>query len=619
MIKKKFTVNCCLLILLCIMLGGILVTVANYLPINSLNKTASLEQIASEGLFPQVPSLQGGYGDFHSMDPTALELATDSLMLKMTLYEGPEAGITQAFRCYSTQYEEEYSRYWHGYVVILRLLLLFFDYYEIRILNMICQGFLFAVTAFYLWRDYGKKYALALASSYLLLMPMALAQCLQYSWVFYVAFLALFLYIKHRTFWEIDHRYLYFFMVVGAVTIFLDLLTYPLLTWGLLITWVIILQEKHEPVVGYIKKVVFSGIAWITGYAGMWIGKWAIGSLVLHKNLFKKAISEALLWTVNEGDASITLQDRLNAIVTNWSTYDYKFYLILLLAWLLYWIIRGLLSGCTKSLKAPALMLICCSSIVWYLLLAGHSIMHHIFTHRTFSVSIAAFLGMILLSTDNSSLHTRSRKHFAGYIITLIAISALSVCFMLQVKDDFSRHNGGPNFTNTQLAAPASMSFTPAYSKITLLSMGFSCANTTKGYCRVQVSDQDLVVEELLLPLADYTEGNFHEIPVKWTLKANHPYTLTIEPIDNDGEFYLWFTSDRTMPLPEYGEIMSGAEQIPGQMLAGFTYWCVLTEASRRLLFTASFMGIFMMLIYVSLSVKSSPDRHTSNKNPSDF
>ncbi len=611
MIKRKFTLNCCLLILLCIIVGGVLITVANYLPINTINKDASLEEIAAEGLFPEVPSLQGGYGDFHSMNPTALELATDSLMLKMTLYEGKDEGITQAFRCYSTQYEEEYSRYWHGYVVILRLLLLCFDYYEIRILNAICQGFLFAVTAFYLWKSHGAKYALALASSYLLLMPLALAQCLQYSWVFYVAFLSLFLYVKNRTFWEIGNRYVYFFIVVGAMTIYLDLLTYPLFTWGLLITWWIILQDKQETAVAYLKKVVFSGFAWIMGYAGMWIGKWALGSLVLRENLFKKAISEALLWTVSEGDTSITLKDRLDAVVTNWSTYDYKFYLIVLFAWLLYWVIRGLLSGYTKSLKAPALMLICCSSIVWYVFLAGHSIMHHIFTHRTFSVSIAAFLGMILLSTGDNLLHATRKKHFISYITAMVAISALSVFLMFQVKDDFSRHNGGPNFTNTELTAPASMTFTPTYSKITLLNVGFSCMNGTEGYCQIQVLDQDTVVAQLLLPMADYTEGNFHEIPVDWKLKAGHPYTLTIEPIDYDGEFYLWFTSDRTMPLPEYGEIRLGNERISGQMLAGFTYWCVLTETSRRLLFTITFIGIFMMLIYSCLSARVS----STNKN----
>ena len=64
------------------------------------------------------PSIQGEFGDFHSEKPTVLELATDALMLKMALYEGE--GIEQAFRCYSEQFEEEYSRYWHGYVVILR-------------------------------------------------------------------------------------------------------------------------------------------------------------------------------------------------------------------------------------------------------------------------------------------------------------------------------------------------------------------------------------------------------------------------------------------------------------------------------------------------------------------
>ncbi len=596
--KGKFAVNCCLLILLCIIMGGVLVTVANYLPINTNHKNTALEQIGAEGLFPEVPSMQGGYGSFHSMNPTGLELATDSLMLKMALYEGNDEGITQAFRCYSTQYEEEYSRYWHGYVVVLRTLLLFFDYYDIRILNSICQCFVFVACAFYLWKNKGIKYALALASSYILLMPMALSQCLQYTWVFYVTFLGLFIYLYHRQFWENGNRYIYFFILVGASINFLDLLTYPLFTWGLLITWWILLQDKEETIIGYLRKVVCSGIAWIAGYGGMWVGKWTLGSVVLGENLFQKAFSEALLWTVNEGEDAITLHNRLYAILKNWSTYDYKIYLIILIAWLLYWIIRGIFYQNNKSMKAPALLLISCSSIVWYMFLAGHALMHHIFTHRIFGVSIAAFFGIVLLSTEGNLQITNWKKYLIRYVSSIVIISVFSIFLMSQLRDEFQQNNGGPNFTNTELTAPALMTFTPAYSNITVLGIGFSAMNGIEGYCQVQVLDQDTVQEQLILPIEEFAEGNYHEIPVDWKLKAGYPYTLTIEPIENDGQIYLWYTSDETTPLYEYGKLTIGAEEISGQMLAGFTYWCELTENSLRLLFAVTFIGICMMILY---------------------
>lgn len=600
--KRKITVKCSLLLLLCVILGGVFIAVANYIPINEHNKNVSLEEIGSEGLFPAIPSMQGGYGDFHSMNPTALELATDSLMLKMALYEGEDAGIIQAFRCYSTQYEEDYSRYWHGYVVVLRCLLLFFDYYEIRIINSFCQGILFIMTAVLVWKQKGIKYALALTTSYFLLMPMALGMCLQYSWVFYVTFWALLIYLRKRDYWEQGSRYIYFFLVVGAVTIYLDLLTYPLLTWGLLITWWILLQSNEETVVGNLKKVVFSGIAWIAGYGGMWIGKWLVGSIVLRENLFAKAISEALLWTVNEGDSAITLQDRFEAIYLNWSTYGYKLYFIVLVVWLLYWMIHGVLYKSNRSLKAPALLLIACSSMVWYVFLAGHAQMHHIFTHRIFGVSIAAFLGIILLSTENNILQAVTGKYICKYIVCVFAVVGLSVVSMFQLKDDYEKHNGTSGFVQYELDEAATVAFTPAYSNVSLMYIGVSAVDATEGYCLVQLMDRNTILDEIMLPIEKFQGSNFHRWEVDWNLETEHEYTLSIEPIDSNGTINIWVTSDEELPLPEFGKVLKGNLKLPGQMLVGITYRCVIMESSKRLLFTLTYSAVFMMIIYAGWS-----------------
>jgi len=612
MANKKMITHGCLLLLLCILGGGILITLANYIPINENIKLTTMQYMEEEGLFPEVPSMQGGYGSFQSMKPTALELATDCLMLKMALYEGEGQGITQAFRCYSTQVESEYSRYWHGYVVILRILLLFFDYYEIRILNGLCQSFLLALNAYYIWKQKGKKYAMALISSYVLLMPPALAQCLQYSWIFYIAFGALLIYLRHRNYWETGNRYLYFFLLAGVATIYIDLLTYPLLTWGLLIIWWILLQENAErkstdiggsTILVYLKKVVFSAIAWILGYGLMWVGKWALGSVVLHENLFAKAFSEMLLWTVNEGEASITLHDRFYAVYTNWNTYQYKIYSILLLLWLLYWMIRGVISGYRKSPKMPALLLISFSSIVWYMVLAGHTLMHHIFTHRIYAVSIAAFFGMVLLSTEGKAALTDKRNNLYAYIAALLGMGVLSYGGMRLMKDEYYLHNGTGEFTKLPMTAPISMTFTPSFSEVTALTLGISFENSSGGYLNVQLSDQDTVLDQQLFSIKDNYAGNFHDVDVSWNLQAGHPYTLAIEPVGTNGEIYLWMTSGGEMPLSEYGTVTMENNVLPGQMLSGISYWCGLIGHSVRLFFTASFMGVCMMVFNCCRSI----------------
>jgi len=585
--------NSILLLMTSILTGAVLVTIANYIPVRDSIRETSLLQLESEGVFPEVTSLQGEYGDFHSEKPTTLELATDALILKMALYEGDGEGIEQAFRCYSTQFETEYSRYWHGYVVILRALFMLFDYHEIRIINCVCQLALFMWTAHLIWKKKGTRYAIAFATSYFLLMPLALMYCLQYSWVYYVAFLAVLVYAKFSHYWEQEHRYIYLFLLVGTTAIYFDLWTYPVLTWGLVATWMVILQEEKDTLT-HIKNVVFSAIAWVVGYAGMWIGKWIVGSIVLRENLFKRAIEEIFVWT---GDSMLTIQDRFKAIYLNLSTYSYKLYLIVLLIWFAYGIVRVIRKGIVKNTKIWSLLLIAISNPVWYFMLANHVIMHHIFTHRIFVVSIAAFLGALLLSTETQTDCKTDKKDKLIYAITFIFTGVLAVVLMLQIKDTFDRHNGGLAFVTRLLEKPAVMSFVPEYAEVTHIQIGVCTEDSTTGAYRVRLYDGDQVLEEETLAI-DGTQGdNFHLMEVDWKLKPGKSYEMQVDTVDADGTAVVYVTENELMGIPEYGMVSIGAEDTQGQMLAGITYNCVLQDNAKRMLFTVIWWAFELMVV----------------------
>lgn len=593
---KKIIFNCVILLILAIAMGAILISVANYLPINQENRQESLSQLSTEGYFPEVPSMAGGYGNFHSMNPTTLELATDNLMIKMALYDDEESGLIQAFRCFSTQFQEEYSRYWHGYVVVLRFLLLFFNYYEIRIINGISQTLLFCAILYLILKHKGIKYALALATSYILLMPAALAQCLQYSWIYYITFLALLIYLKFKSYLEEKERYIYFFLLLGAITIYLDLLTYPLVTWGLLIVWWLLLQEKEESIVGNILKVIFSAIAWIMGYAVMWIGKWIVGSLVLRENLFQRAISEALLWTVDEGENAITISDRFQTLYLNWEMYAYKLYFIILFVWILYVVIRGI-RGYIGDTRIPALLLVGFSSFVWYMVLAGHATMHHIFTHKTFGVSIAAFLGIILLSTKEKFEQSPVKK-LLGNCFVIALTGGMSLLLMFQLRSDYNVYNyHGCAFDKVLADDTVRMSFIPSFPQISNISIGTSSEGGDAGEYKISLLDEESILYEYYVPVYEWAQGNVHKLPVDWKLIAGKHYTLQITQIETDGDTYLWVTADGLMPLKEYGETAIGEELLPGQMLTEIVYWCRPVGIYNCLFWTLTLMGVCFMVI----------------------
>lgn len=609
--KRKILKNSFLLIFICIFMGSILITLANYLPVRNSVREASLTQLEAEGSFPEVTSLQGEFGDFHSEKPTVLELATDALMLKMALYEGEGKGIEQAFRCYSEQFEEEYSRYWHGYVVILRALFLAFDYYEIRIINGVCQSVLFILTAYCIWKRKGIRYLLAFATSYFLLMPLTLMYCLQYTWIYYVTFLAIFFYVKFLDFWKKNDRYIYLFLFTGIMAIYLDLWTYPLLTWGLPALWMILMQQEKSPL-EHIRTVICSGVAWLVGYAGMWMGKWLVGSIVLRENLFQRAIQEIFVWTAEKGEPATTLSERLQAIYINVKTYSYKLYLLLLLLWFTYGIYMAVKGTIKKSRKAPALLLIGLSSVAWYFILSDHVTMHHVFTHRIFVISISAFLGMLLVSISQEKterLNTKERMKCLG-AISLTGL--LAVVLMLQLKETYSRHNGDLSFSLVPVAGTVSMNFIPEHPEITNLQVGFYTENSTAGFYELQLFDGDTLVGQAMLPVDGTQGGVLHDMQVDWKLKKGHPYTLHIDTVDGDGDFFVHITENELWSIPEYGMVTMEGENMHGQMLAGITYHCRLLETKKQILFIILFWGAGLMTAY---SFWSCLDYHEAKEN----
>lgn len=586
--------------ILCIavVLASVLITVANYLPLNEKNKINTFIQLSEEGYFPEVPTTSGEHEDFHSMNPTTLELATDNLMIKMALYEGEGKGIQQAFRCYSTQYEEEYSRYWHGYVVVLRPLLYFFNYYEIRIINSFLQMLLFFAVASMVYKKKGLKYALAIGISYFLLMPLALGQCLQYTWMFYVIFGALFVYLRFSKYWDQNENYIYLFLLVGAITNFLDLLTYPLVGWGLLITWFILLKENEGKVGSHFIKVVVSGLAWIAGYAGMWIGKWFVGSIVLRENLFRKAISEAFLWTVNEGEDAITLQDRFRAIFINWKMYSYHLYYIVLTICLAYVVVKGL-QGLKKDSRIPALLLIWVSSVVWYFVLAGHSLMHHLFAHRTYGVSVAAFLGIALLSSEETK-----KKIKLNIIPTLGIMGLISVFLMLQLKDKYEVKNWDYSVQKIKLVDSASFGFVPEFGRLNEIRLGLTAEEGTDGYCEVRLMKGEIIIDEIGLPITeDWKKQMLTDIPVDWKLKAKEEYMISVEPYLNNGDVYMYITTDGNMPLAELKETVIDGQLGNGQTLVHMTYYCRPIGKSACIFWSETIFAICFMIFAASKSL----------------
>lgn len=575
-----------------VLLGAILITLVYCIPVNQTNAQKSIDSLEGEGWYPSATQLKSSLDTyFHSYLPGVLDGATDGLMLEKATRQIEGNPLWEAMNM------EGYTYYWHGYVVILRVLLLFMDYEQFRFLNCILQLMMMFFVAHFIWEKKGQRYALALLTSYFLMMPMAMFLSLQFSWIFYIA-MALSLLICYRHTWFTEKRIPYIFVIAGMLTSFFDLLTYPLYTWAFPLLLLILLSEDGQKALNYVKTVVVSGLGWILGYAGMWFGKWALAGWIVHRNVIQEAWKEVLFRSGSE--ESLNLIARLEALYDNWKHYEYPLYTALLAVWLT-WFIYKSLNGKTQIVrqeKNGAYLLITLSSFVWYFVLANHTLGHHFFTYRIWGVAITGilflFCGSIAICKDNCSGRDRIYTFCKWGILCILA-----VMLTLTAREDVSVLNGNVEYQEIELPKGEQIEeeFLPSFPRVKKFAMGIR-TESVKGQCIIEIRDDEKTLYELNWKLAELADTEYVQVPVDWNFKRDSNYRIVIHLEESEGPVYLRFTKDNVNPMLELGVAKIGGDIISGQLTSGIVYSYRPLSKYTLLFLTISWLGLLTALSF---------------------
>ncbi len=408
-----------MVILLTGMIIGTLCICAVYLlPVEQMqeNVRKSLEAFMAEGENPFV--LEGYKG-------SSLDNYTDAIMLGSAVYgedhgslperamrvsrasgveDAPMESLALYLKGEKTEEHTEYARYWHGYLVILKPLLSFFDYMQIRGINGVFILCIIIWIVLELLRKKMWKGVIAYLLAVFSMFPMAIPYSLQFSTVFYIGNIALLLVVKKNSEWVKKNHYLYFFEIVGMCTSYFDFLTYPLFTFGMPMVMCLILNKEVQ----YRKKLQFiinNGIAWGFGYGIMWAGKWLIGSLLTGENLLDSALGVVTFRM--SGQAYEEKLNRVMAVLRNGYIY-FNFIgialAVLVIVWIIVFIYRK--HRKVKGMELLPLGLVACMPVLWYLTMANHSYIHYWYTFRALAVSVFA-LTMIPEYIKEKTLETR--------------------------------------------------------------------------------------------------------------------------------------------------------------------------------------------------------------------
>lgn len=286
-----------------------------------------------------------------------------------------------------------YARYWHGYEVFLRPLLVVTDYSGVRYFNMIVFFLLMAACLLKVCERIGKLQALGFLLSLLMVYAFVIPMNMEFVSVFLILFAAVWILLNYYDRWTVQpERFAWFFLVVGSITNFMDFLTVPLITLGIpLLFWGVLERRRNATGKAILIKTVGFSVIWGISYALTWFAKWTIASIVLKRNVIHDAISSILLRTGAGAEQSVNLGEMLINNVgklfgSDTSSMIFKVFLLIILVMGVYLLKRHkpwkVLWG-NMPLLVPALY-----PFAWYMVLSNHSYIHPYFTYRGLIITL---------------------------------------------------------------------------------------------------------------------------------------------------------------------------------------------------------------------------------------
>lgn len=366
-------------------------------------------------------------------------------------YYNPEDENVQTSFAYAVgnkvEPDVDYSRYWHGSMVLLRPLFVIFDIAGVR---MVLGILILLMTVWFeilLFKNHYSIFGVCYGIGLMLVSVWMCAFCVEYAMPFVVMSVELpVLFVLLTRAYEkkdaqnltqkrndknsekheadncklnnrklINRKPEVLLWVVlacaGIVTAFVDFLTTETVTFTMAYVLYLIVKNRHnqmKPIKEELICLIKSGIVWLGSYGLMIALKWVLALVVLGKDAFFNALSQAALRI--SGDATLgnvpgaevvsdyerisgALWRNIGCIYPFKSTMSYGTSMIfILLVGLIVFSIWYLFREKTKSCINKVLAIVSLLPVMRFLVLNNHSYIHFFFTYRALLVSVVVII-----------------------------------------------------------------------------------------------------------------------------------------------------------------------------------------------------------------------------------
>lgn len=336
---------------------------------------------------------------FTHKDGSVLDYFTDRLMLQQSLTDN-----TYTNPLFSAINANGYNRYWHGYLVVLRPLLVFFSIGQIRYINAFIMLLLSCIIFSKMKQNINFQTAfcfiLSLSMSYFIIIP----NCLQFCAVYYIMLFSVNHILSSEQKYHDKVFLLTLFLTIGMLTNYFDFLTAPLLTLGIPITLILLwgLNDPNYSLILNIKILLQLSITWGIGYALTWLSKWILSLLLLGPDTLRTVIQESQHRLVGNQEEALNRFQMLTMNIRNFIPpiyrYDDKVYMHIFISLcaivfmlLIFFMVRyGQYKLYIK--RVLPFILVALYPYIWFNVMANHSQIHNFYTYRIQMISVFAIL-----------------------------------------------------------------------------------------------------------------------------------------------------------------------------------------------------------------------------------
>lgn len=360
-------------------------------------------------------SLMLAHAVYQSENHSILEQAL--YMYRGESYQGTEDGWQpgRSLRDYLNNIpqprEVSYARYWHGYLVILKPLLLLTSFNTIRLFNSALQLFLAGAVVIGMCR----RGAPELAKGFLLSLPflffVSSYASLSLSICLYLMFASLTAQLRFGPMLLQKNRYGYFFLLTGMAAAYFDFLTYPLITLAFPLCVYLYLDDSGSGAWNAVCRMLGYSVRWLEGYMGLWGMKWVLTDVLVGGSVVRDAL-QTLADRTGNAEGYNRINGFLSVLYRNIEPYSNWCYVLLGGIGMAMLTAEFMRHGVKRRnfLKIVPYVLLALYPPVWFFAAQNHSEEHWQYTCRIVACSVFALYAGCLKVCDSSAAQNRSCK-----------------------------------------------------------------------------------------------------------------------------------------------------------------------------------------------------------------